>query len=43
MARLFTGDRDEALDVVQEAMLQLVRHYAERSEAEWDALFYRIL
>lgn len=34
---------DDALDAVQEAMLQLVRHYAQRPEAEWLPLFYRIL
>lgn len=43
MARLFTGNRDDALEVVQEAMLQLVQRYADRSEAEWGGLFYRIL
>ncbi len=43
MARLATGSRDDALDVVQEAMFQLVQRYADRSEEEWGALFYRIL
>lgn len=43
MARLFTGNREDALEVVQEAMLQLARRYADRSEAEWGALFHRIL
>ncbi len=43
MARLFTGNREDALEVVQEAMLQLARRYAGRNEGEWGALFYRIL
>lgn len=36
-------DRDEALDVVQDAMIRLVRRYAARPSAEWRPLFYRIL
>lgn len=36
-------DRDEALDLVQEAMIKLVRHYAHRPDEEWTPLFYRIL
>lgn len=43
MARIATGDTDEALDVVQDAMMKLVQHYADRSEAEWPPLFYRVL
>jgi RNA polymerase sigma-70 factor (ECF subfamily) len=34
---------DDALDAVQDAMLQLVRAYAERPAEEWKPLFYRIL
>lgn len=34
---------DDALDAVQDAMLQLSRAYAERPPAEWKPLFYRIL
>lgn len=34
---------DDALDAVQDAMLQLVRAYAERPAQEWKPLFYRIL
>jgi RNA polymerase sigma-70 factor (ECF subfamily) len=36
-------DRDEALDVVQDAMIRLVRRYAGRPADEWRPLFYRIL
>lgn len=43
MARMATGDAEEALDIVQDAMLQLVRHYGARQESEWAPLFHRIL
>ena len=36
-------DADEALDIVQDAMISLVRKYAARPEEEWRPLFYRIL
>jgi RNA polymerase sigma-70 factor (ECF subfamily) len=36
-------DRDEALDIVQDAMIRLVGRYANRPSAEWPPLFYRIL
>ncbi len=34
---------DDALDAVQDAMLQLARAYAKRPAEEWKPLFYRIL
>lgn len=34
---------EDALDAVQDAMLQLARAYANRSPEEWKPLFYRIL
>ncbi len=43
IAEISIRDRDEALDLVQEAMIKLVRNYASRPEAEWTPLFYRIL
>ena len=34
---------EDALDAVQDAMLQLARAYADRPAEEWKPLFYRIL
>ena len=36
-------NEDDALDAVQDAMLQLARAYADRPAEEWKPLFYRIL
>jgi RNA polymerase sigma-70 factor (ECF subfamily) len=43
IAEIGVRDRDEALDLVQDAMLKLVRSYGTRNSAEWAPLFYRIL
>lgn len=43
IAQLSTGNQDDALDLVQEAMYKLVEKYSDRSESEWTPLFYRIL
>ena len=43
IAEIGTGDRDEAMDLVQDAMIRLVGKYARRPEAEWAPLFFRIL
>lgn len=43
IAQLATRDRDEALDLVQDAMLRLARRYGQRPPAEWPPLFHRIL
>lgn len=43
IAELSVGHRDEALDLVQEAMLAFVRNYATKPEAEWPPLFHRVL
>ena len=42
-ARLATGNANDALDIVQDAMLQLVRRYAGRDAQEWGPLFHTIL
>ena len=37
------GNRDEALDIVQDSMLKLAKSYSLRSPDEWPMLFQRIL
>ena len=43
IAEIGVRDRDEALDLVQNAMIKLARNYIDRPAAEWTPLFYRIL
>ncbi len=43
MARIATGFQDEAFDIVQDAMLGLVRKYRNKPVEELKPLFYRIL
>ncbi len=43
MARVATGFHDEAFDIVQDAMLGLVRKYRNKPVEELKPLFYRIL
>ena len=43
IAEISVRDRDEALDLVQIAMIKLVRNYTQRRADEWAPLFYRIL
>ena len=43
IAEIGVRDRDDALDLVQDAMIKLVRNYAARPSDEWAPLFYRIL
>ena len=43
IAEIAVRDRDEALDLVQDAMIKLARKYADRPQDEWTPLFYRIL
>ncbi len=43
IAQVTVRDRDEALDIVQDAMLKLATKYIDRPTAEWPPLFYRIL
>jgi RNA polymerase sigma-70 factor (ECF subfamily) len=43
MAKFAAGNREEALDLVQDAMFGFVRHYAGQPEASWPPLFWRVL
>lgn len=43
MAELSTRNREDALDIVQDAMMQLVKKYANKPAEQWAPLFYRIL
>jgi RNA polymerase sigma-70 factor, ECF subfamily len=43
IARIAVRNDDDALDIVQDAMLQLARRYAAQPSPEWRPLFYRIL
>lgn len=43
IARIALRDDEDALDSVQDAMLQLARRYSRRPAEEWRPLFYRIL
>jgi RNA polymerase sigma-70 factor (ECF subfamily) len=41
-AMIAVGNREDALDIVQEAMIRLARKYADK-ESEWTLIFHRIL
>jgi RNA polymerase sigma-70 factor (ECF subfamily) len=43
IAQIAVRDPDDAMDIVQDAMIRLVRSYAKRPAAEWKPLFFRIL
>ncbi len=43
IALVSVRDRDEAVDIVQDAMIRLVRTYGARPSEEWRPLFFRIL
>lgn len=43
IAMVSVRDRDEALDIVQDAMLRLATNYSRRPADEWRPLFFRIL
>ncbi len=42
-AEFAVGSREDALDIVQDAMLELARRYAQKPAGEWPPLFHRIL
>ena len=43
MAQLSVGNTEDALDIVQDAMFDLVKRYADKGPSDWKPLFYRIL
>src|SRR5512132_449603 len=43
MAQIATGNADEALDLVQDAMLKLVQKYGDRTDGDWGPLLHCIL
>ncbi|MCX7056857.1 MAG: RNA polymerase sigma factor [Proteobacteria bacterium] len=43
IAEIALRNSDDALDVVQESMIQLARNYGNRPAEQWKPLFYRIL
>ncbi|HPQ95345.1 MAG TPA: RNA polymerase sigma factor [Thiolinea sp.] len=42
-ARMATHDDEEALDIVQDSLLKLIKKYSNRPEQEWGPLFNSIL
>ncbi|WP_455376776.1 RNA polymerase sigma factor [Kaarinaea lacus] len=42
MAFIATGSREDALDIVQDAMLKLAQKYGDRTVEDWGPLFHRI-
>lgn len=42
-ARLATQNEEDALDIVQDAMLGLVQNYSQHPQIEWGALFHSVL
>ena len=43
MAAMAVGNREDALDIVQDAMLALVRRYSHKQREQWRPLFFTIL
>ena len=43
MAEIATGNKEDALDILQDAMYKLVQKYASRDPKEWGPLFQTIL
>ncbi|HHI93722.1 MAG TPA: RNA polymerase sigma factor [Gammaproteobacteria bacterium] len=43
MAIIATSNHEDALDIVQDSMLRLVKRYADRDAEQWGPLFHRIV
>ena len=43
MAVIATGSKEDALDIVQDAMLGLVHRYGSKPADQWKPLFFRVL
>ncbi len=43
MAQIATGNREESLDIVHDAMFGFLKRYCTRPEEEWKPLYYRVL
>ena len=43
IAVIAVRNKDDALDIVQDAMIRLTRSYAHRADTEWAPIFHRIL
>ena len=43
MAVIATSNRDDALEIVQDAMMKLVSRYGDKQAEDWGPLFHRIL
>ncbi len=43
IAEIATGNRDDALDIVQDTMMALVKNYSDKPPDEWGPIFNRIL
>ena len=42
-AQIATGNADDALDIVQDAMLSLIKKYSNKEAQDWELLFHKIL
>ncbi|BFM16176.1 RNA polymerase sigma factor [Maricurvus nonylphenolicus] len=43
MAEIAVGNGDDALDIVQDSMINLVKRYSDKPADQWAPLFYRVL
>lgn len=43
MAEIAVGNSDDAMDIVQDSMIKLVKRYRDKPAEQWAPLFYRVL